>query len=77
MELELVPKDVIDQGVANQVTTQTIDEERLVYTGVERRKNMRRVRVDRREMVRFENKPDRRQGKDRRLEMRMWNGRDL
>ena len=77
MELELVPKDVIDQSVANQATHHVADEERMVYTGPERRKGSRRITVDRREMVRFENKPDRRSGKDRRLEMRIWDGRDL
>lgn len=77
MDLELVPVDVIDRSVANQATTHVPDEERLVYVGPERRKGARRVTVDRREMVRFENKPDRRGGKDRRLDMRMWDGRDL
>lgn len=76
MELELVPKDVIDQSVTDQASSHE-DEERLVYTGPDRRKKVRRVTVDRREMVRFENKPDRRTGKDRRLEMKMWDGRDL
>lgn len=77
MELELVPKDVIDQSVAEEASAQAADEERLVYTGPDRRKKVRRVTVDRREMVRFESKPDRRSGKDRRLEMKMWDGREL
>lgn len=73
MELELVPKDDYDRSVANQ----SPEEEGLVYTGPNRRKNVRRVTVDRREMVRFEDKPDRRSGGDRRIATRMWDGRDL
>lgn len=73
MELELVPKDKIDQKVAHQEA----EESPMVYTGPERRKKVRRVTVDRREMVRFENKPDRRNGGDRRIATSMWNGRDF
>ena len=73
MELELVPKEQIDQ----KVTAQESEEAPLVYTGPERRKKVRRVTVDRREMVRFENKPDRRSGGDRRIATRMWDGRDF
>lgn len=77
MELELVPKDVIDQTVADQIDPLGGEEDKMVYTGPDRRKTVRRVTVDRREMVRFESKPDRRSGKDRRQEMKMWDGRDL
>ncbi|HEC20206.1 MAG TPA: hypothetical protein ENI97_12800 [Gammaproteobacteria bacterium] len=49
----------------------------LKYVGPERRKAPRRVTVDRREMVRFENTPDRRQNGDRRISTRMWDGRDI
>lgn len=76
MELELVPKDVIDQSVAKQTAKEEAMEERLAYTGPERRKRTRRITADRREMVRFESKPDRRSGGDRRVELRMWDGRD-
>ena len=72
MELELVPKEAYEQKVADQ----TPGEEPLVYKGPDRRKKIRRVTVDRREMVRFENKPDRRCGGDRRIATRMWDGRD-
>ncbi|WP_455198426.1 hypothetical protein [Kaarinaea lacus] len=73
MELELVPKDNIDRTVANQPS----DENELAYTGPERRKKVRRITVDRREMVRFETKPDRRSGGDRRIATKMWDGRDI
>jgi len=47
------------------------------FNGVERRRDHRRVAVDRREMVRFEmDKEPRRSGKDRRGPLSMWDGRD-
>jgi hypothetical protein len=73
MELELVPKDApVEKDVSN-----TPQDGPLKYTGPDRRKAPRRITVDRREMVRFENKPDRRQNGDRRLQTRMWDGRDF
>jgi hypothetical protein len=73
MELELVPKEKFDQKVTHQEPA----EAPMVYKGPERRKQVRRVTVDRREMVRFESKPDRRHGGDRRIATKMWDGRDL
>lgn len=73
MELELVPKDAPEQ----QTTSGMPQDGALKYTGPERRKAPRRIKVDRREMVRFENTPDRRQAGDRRLKTRMWDGRDF
>lgn len=72
MELELIPKDETGRAMGNQTT-----EETPAYQGPERRKLVRRVTVDRREMVRFESKSDRRNGKERRVELQMWNGRDF
>ena len=73
MELELVPKD----GPEEKAEPQTMQDGPLVYTGPERRKAPRRITVDRREMVRFQNTPDRRQAGDRRINTRMWDGRDF
>jgi len=78
MELELVPKEAFDQSVANQNSGKAAgEEEKMVYTGRERRIGQRRITVDRREMVRFESKPDRRQHRERREDLRMWDGRDI
>ncbi|MFV2056093.1 MAG: hypothetical protein ACC707_06460 [Thiohalomonadales bacterium] len=47
------------------------------YNGLERRIEIRREIVDRREMIRFElDKEPRRNGKDRRITTALWNGRD-
>lgn len=73
MTLELVP---IDAPVDKVAATGPQDGS-LEYTGPDRRKNVRRIKVDRREMVRFENTPDRRQNGDRRLKTRIWDGRDF
>jgi hypothetical protein len=73
MELELVPKD----APVEKADENAPQDGPLKYTGPDRRKAPRRVTVDRREMVRFENKPDRRQNGDRRLQTRMWDGRDF
>lgn len=73
MELELVPKDAPAQNIESDVP----HDGPLKYTGPERRKAPRRVTVDRREMVRFESTKDRRQNGDRRLNTRMWDGRDF
>jgi len=71
MELELVPKDDLGQNVASAEP----QDGPLKYTGPDRRKTPRRIKVDRREMVRFENTPDRRHSVDRRLNTHMWDGR--
>jgi hypothetical protein len=73
MTLELVPKD----APAEQIAPTGPQDGPLKYTGPDRRKTPRRIKVDRREMVRFENTPDRRQMGDRRLKTRMWDGRDF
>jgi len=73
MELELVPKD----SPTDKIASAGPQDGPLEYTGPDRRKSPRRVKVDRREMVRFENTPDRRQAGDRRLKTRMWDGRDF
>lgn len=73
MTLELVPKD-LPAGNINPTDPQ---DGPLEYTGSERRKALRRIKVDRREMVRFETTPDRRQAGDRRLKTRMWDGREF
>lgn len=74
MELELVSKDEIDSNISNQAP---LEENIPAYMGTEHRVNIRRVTVDRREMVRFEQKSDRRNGKERRVAKQLWDGRDL
>ena len=74
MELELISKDEIDGNISNQAP---LEENMPVYTGTEHRKNVRRIMVDRREMVRFEDKSDRRGGRERRQSQQLWDGRDL
>ncbi len=71
MELELVPKDEWE----NEAKPEDPQDGSLRYTGPDRRKTPRRIKVDRREMVRFENTPDRRRNGDRRMGTRMWDGR--
>lgn len=73
MELELVPKD----APAEKIESAGPQDGPLQYTGPDRRKAPRRITVDRREMVRFEETKDRRQNGDRRLKTRMWDGRDF
>jgi len=75
MELELVPEDD-EKDPANKAEEQ-VAEEAPAYTGPERRKQQRRQTVDRREMVRFEEKADRRSGKDRRRPQGLWKNRDF
>ena len=72
MELELVPKEDIDSQVRDQVLEDT-----PVYKGPERRKNIRRITAERRAMVRFEMKADRRSGIDRRASVHLWDRRDI
>ncbi len=74
MGLELVSKEDIDVNVRRQAPS---EDTTLAYTGTEHRVIVRRVTVDRREMVRFEEKTDRRNGKERRVASQLWNGRDL
>ncbi len=74
MELKLVPKDEWENEAGPDGSE---DGPPLQYTGPDRRKASRRIKVDRREMVRFENTPDRRHNGDRRLNTRMWNGREF
>lgn len=73
MELELMPKSEPEKVLENQ----GIEDGPLVYTGPERRKALRRMTVDRREMARFEEKTDRRHGMDRRSELKLWDGRNF
>jgi len=72
MELELIPKSEPEKVL----NTQGPQDGPLVYTGPERRKGLRRVTMNRREMARFEAAPDRRRGMDRRVELKMWDGRN-
>ncbi len=74
MGLELVSKDEIDVEVRRQAPS---EDTTLAYTGTEHRIVVRRITVDRREMVRFEDKSDRRNDKERRIAQQVWNGRDL
>jgi hypothetical protein len=71
MELELVPKEAFDAASA-----QSPKENTPAYTGRERRAGDRRVMAERRGMIRFEAKPDRRSGQDRRTARQLWQGRD-
>lgn len=71
MELELVPKEAFDRSAVQEA-----NEEQPEYIGPERRRGPRRIVVDRREMIRFETRDDRRSGNDRRLELQLWDGRD-
>ena len=73
MELELVPKSEPEK-IPNTVGPQ---DGPLKYTGPERRKGLRRVTVDRREMARFEEKTDRRHMVDRRVDLKLWDGRNF
>ena len=75
MELELVPDDDDKKAEASEQPAEA--EAAPAYTGPERRKQQRRQTVDRREMVRFEDKPDRRSGKDRRRSLGLWKNRDF
>ena len=72
MALELVPKEV----TASPESSPADAGRKIPYQGQERRRAMQRQCVDRREMVRFEMKVDRRSGVERRAELAMWNGRD-
>ena len=73
MELELMPKGEEEKAFDSKAP----QEGPLVYTGPERRKAMRRVTMNRREMARFEAAPDRRRGMDRRVELKLWDGRNF
>lgn len=73
MELELMPKNESERVPDDQVS----QDGPLIYTGPERRKELRRVTVDRREMARFEAKLDRRHGVDRRSDLKLWDGRNF
>jgi hypothetical protein len=73
MELELVPKS----EPATIPENPGAKEKPLVYTGPERRRGLRRITVDRREMARFEARTDRRHGVDRRADLKLWDGRNF
>jgi len=73
MKLELVPKNEWENGAESE----GLQDGSLQYVGPDRRKTARRIKVDRRAMVRFENTVDRRQNKDRRQSTCMWNGREF
>jgi hypothetical protein len=72
MELELQPKDDQPRRKAEAESA-----EMPVYQGMERRRAVRRVTVDRRTMIRFEAGQDRRRGRERRADLQLWNGRDF
>ncbi|HHI94484.1 MAG TPA: hypothetical protein ENK04_13385 [Gammaproteobacteria bacterium] len=74
MELKLVPKDEWENEARSEGPE---DDEALQYIGPDRRKAHRRIKVDRREMVRFESTPDRRHNGERRLSTSMWDGREF
>jgi len=73
MELELVSKTESEKPSGDQ----PLADGALKYTGPERRKDARRITVDRREMVRFESNTDRRARGDRRGELKLWDGRNF
>lgn len=72
MALELVPED---DDSPQQAASET-EGEATPYDGPERRKAERRQVVDRRDMVRFEAKSDRRSGQERRRGLGLWKLRD-
>ena len=74
MGLELVSKEDIDINVSRRAEAKVTTP---AYTGIDHRVFARRINLDRREMVRFEDKPDRRSGKERRVANQLWDGRDL
>jgi hypothetical protein len=74
MGLELVSKEDVDVNVRRQAPS---EDTTPAYTGTEHRIVVRRITVDRREMVRFEDNSDRRNSKERRIAQQVWNGRDL
>ncbi len=76
MELKLVAEDD-DKDPAKKKAEEQRAKEVPAYTGPERRKQQRREKVDRREMVRFEEKTDRRSGQDRRRPRGLWKNRDF
>jgi hypothetical protein len=67
-ELKLLDKDeeLEDREPHKRWAKSQLQEQRVEYSGPERRRGERRKTGDRREFVRFEAKPDRRSGKDRR-----------
>ena len=71
MVLELVPKDDVAAGDKKGQA------ETPIYTGPERRREQRRSHADRREMVRFEARADRRSGNERRDTVALWKNRDF
>lgn len=70
--MELLPLDSEDDTAQQQEPDET-----SVYGGSERRRRQRRVTADRREMMRFEAKSDRRNGQDRRRVQALWDGRNF
>jgi len=73
MHLELMSYDEEEMITENQPS----EGEQSQFSGLEQRKGQRRKKVDRREMVRFEEKPDRRKGSDRRGEVKLWKDRNF
>jgi hypothetical protein len=73
MELELASKN---ESIRPRID-HTLDSAIATYAGVEHRKQRRRLLVDRRDMVRFESKSDRRHRGDRRGELKLWDGRNF
>jgi len=72
MVLELLPKEEVAVDADKNKPA-----EGPVYKGPERRKGPRRTQADRRDMVRFETKTDRRGGKERRKTEGLWKDRDF
>ena len=73
MALELIPKEY----VAGSDDKKKPVESSPVHKGPERRKEQRRTLADRREMVRFQAKADRRGGRERRSTLGLWKNRDF
>ncbi len=73
MELELVSKNEPEKLAVDP----SPKDRPMLYSGPERRKMLRRIVVDRREMIRFESKSDRRQQGERRGELNLWDGRSF
>jgi len=74
MKLELTSKSEWEKPGTDHALN---DDEVPKYIGPERRKNQRRVTVDRREMIRFESTLGRRTLGDRRGELKLWDGRNF
>jgi hypothetical protein len=72
MALELVPKEAVSSASKQGA----LQEENPTYSGIERRREQRRITVDRREMIRFD-ASERRSGGERRASLGLWKNREF